>query len=146
MGQYKFRRGTTVTVGALKVYADDTFFIQRKIAKVTVDLDTGDAETALALAIPFPARILAWGVAFDTAAAGIDSTTGTLALTGGSTATLGTVSAFTAGLMGGGMTDLSAASMLTTAETNGTFTLSGGADNIPSAGTVVVSVVYDTVS
>ena len=137
MGQYKFRRGTTVNVSALKVSADETFFLQRKIAKVTVDLDTSDAETALSFEIPASSRILAWGVAFDVAAAGIDSTTGTLALTGGSTATLGTVSTFTAGQVGGGMTDLSSASMLTTGATNGTFTLSGGADNTPSAGTVV---------
>ena len=146
MGQYKFRSGTTVAAGALKVYADDTFFLQRKIVKATTDLDTGDAETAITLAIPASARILGYGVAFDVAAAGIDSTTGTLTLTGGSTATLGTVSAFTAGRVGGGMTDLSAASMLTTATTQATFTLSGGSDNTPTAGTVVIVVAYDTVS
>lgn len=96
---------------------------------------TGGAATTLTLAIPAAARLESYALKVTTTIAGIDSTTGTLALTGGNTETIGTISAFSAG------TKLTKAApggvdLTTTAATNASFTLSGGADNTPSAGAV----------
>lgn len=96
-----------------------------------VSLDTGDASTAITMNIPAGALVIGAALKVTTEIAGIDSTTGTLALTGGSTATLGTISAFTAGTLG-----TFAAAAPTTATTQASFVLSGGGDDIPSAGAV----------
>lgn len=96
-----------------------------------VPLDTGDDSTAITMSIPAGALVIGAALKVTTGIAGVDSTTGTLALTGGSTATLGTISAFTAGTLG-----TFAASAPTTGTTQASFTLSGGGDNIPSAGAV----------
>jgi len=92
---------------------------------------TDGATTVLTLSIPAAAHVIGVAAKVTTSIAGVNSTTGTFALTGGSTASLGTISAFTAG------TKMTVAeSELTTATTNATFVLSGGADNTPSAGAV----------
>lgn len=98
-------------------------------------VNTGGAATTLTLNIPAAAHIVGVAAKVTTAIAGINSTTGTFALTGGSTASLGTISAFSAD------TKLTTAdSELTTDTTNATFTLSGGGDNTPSAGAVRLTV------
>lgn len=103
----------------------------RQYASAVTAVATGGATTAITVDVPAGARVVGAALKVTTTIAGIDSTTGTLALTGGSTATLGTISAFTAG------TKLTVApSEATTAATQASFVLSGGADNTPSAGAV----------
>ena len=103
----------------------------RQYASAVTTLDTGDASTAITVDLPAGALVTGAALKVTTTIAGIDSTTGTLALTGGSTATLGTISAFSAGTKG-----TFAAAAATTAATQASFVLSGGADNTPSAGAV----------
>jgi hypothetical protein len=110
-----------------------------------VALATDGAATALTLNIPTGARIEALALRVTTAVADIDSTTGTLALTGGNTETVGAVAAFTAGtsltLVAPSNVQLNAS-----ATVNASFTLSGGADNTPSAGAVDLLVYYTTIA
>lgn len=109
----------------------------------TVTLDTGDAVTALTLAIPAGSLVLGRAAKVVAAITGVDSTTGTFDLTGGSTASLGAISTFTAGYKSA----VAIQSVIsTTAATNGTFTLSGGSDNNPTAGSVRIVVWAFTVS
>lgn len=96
-----------------------------------VSLATGGAATTLTMDIPAGALVKGAALKVTTTVANVDSTTGTLTLSGGSTATLGTISAFTSGTKG-----TFAAAAPTTATTQAVFTLSGGADNTPSAGAV----------
>jgi len=103
----------------------------RHYASAVTAVATGGATTAITVDVPAGALVTGAALKVTTTIAGIDSTTGTLALTGGSTATLGTISAFTAGTKG-----TFAAAAATTAATQASFVLSGGADNTPSAGAV----------
>ena len=98
---------------------------------------TGGAATTLSAVIPAGVLIVGWTILVSTTIAGIDSTTGTLTVSGGASATLGTISAFSAGTAAKGAT-----ATATTAATNVVFTLSGGADNTPSGGAIRVVVWY----
>lgn len=99
-------------------------------------LDTGDASTVVTLSIPAGALVIGAALKVTTEITGANSTTGTLALTGGSSTTLLTISAFTANTLGKG-----AVAAPTSATTEASFVLSGGGDDIPTAGAIRV-VVY----
>jgi len=104
-------------------------------------VNTGGAATTITLNVPDGALIFGVSFKIATEITGIDSTTGTLAFTGGSTTTAGTVSAFTAGET---ITNMNAIGV-SGAVANAAFTLSGGADNTPSGGTISVVVHYWTI-
>lgn len=110
-----------------------------------VDLATDGAATTLTLDVPSGAQLIGVAFAITTDVEGVDSTTGTLALSGGSSVTVGTVSAFTDSER---ITKLlmADANALTTDTTNIAFTLSGGSDNTPSAGAARAVAVYATLS
>ena len=108
-------------------------------------LDTGDAETAITLGIPGGAFILGTHYIIGTEIAGTDSTTVTVDFTGGNAQASATGSVLTAGAEAV-LIHLGNALMVTSATTEATFTLSGGADNDPSAGSVDVTVFYAVIT
>lgn len=137
---------TGVTTLGDDLVLDDTPSIGGSLTLKSVDsgivsVNTGGAATTITLAIPDKCSIAAFAGQVTTEIAGIDSTTGTFALTGGNTETIGTISAFTAGTALTGI-GLGGADLTTSATTNASFTLSGGADNTPSAGAVRLKVWY----
>lgn len=114
----------------------------RAVRQAGVSVNTGGAATALTLNIPVGAVVLGGGVKIATEITNANSTTVTLALTGGSTDTITTVSALTAGTKS---TALIAPSAVTSSVANAAVTLSGGGDNTPDGGTVDVIVWYMTI-
>lgn len=109
-----------------------------------VAVATGGAATSLTLNVPAGAKIVAVLLRVTTTIAGIDSTTGTVALTGGSTTSVGTISAFSAGTSGKFFL-ATADGLVTGSAANATFTLSGGADNTPSAGAIRLVAFYEKI-
>lgn len=109
----------------------------------TVDLETGGAATAIAAAIPVGAVILGVALEVVDAITGIDSTAGTLAFTGGNTDTVGAIAAFTAGTT---VQRAVSGSEVASSVAGLAFTLSGGSDNTPTAGSIRVVVHYATVN
>lgn len=106
-----------------------------------VDVATDGAATTVVSGLEAGVQIVGVALAITTEIADIDSTTGTLALSGGSSVSVGTVSSFGTDQR---ITKLlmSDANALLTAESSLVFTLSGGSDNTPSAGAVRAFVYY----
>lgn len=115
--------------------------LRRHCIKQTASVATGGAATTVTVNIPAGSAVVGGALKVETDIAGIDSTTGTLALSGGASDTILTISAFTTGTK--------AKQLITpadcTATTQLTFTLSGGSDNTPSGGSITVIVYYDTI-
>lgn len=107
---------------------------------------TGGAATTITLSIPSGEAVVAYAFAVTTTIADIDSTTGTLEFTGGSTANIGTVSTFTSGTVKDSILSGSNYPVVLTDVTNATFTLSGGADNTPSAGAIRLVVFTEAIT
>lgn len=124
-----FLDATGTEAGALKV---------RKYKSAATAVSTSGAATTLSAVIPAGSTILGYSIKVTTTIAGINSSTGTLTVTGGGSGTLGTIAAFTAGTTGTG----GAAIAVGATAANLVFTLSGGADNTPSAGAIQVLVWY----
>jgi hypothetical protein len=102
-----------------------------------ITLDTGDAATDLTVDIPDGWVVAGVSLKVTTAITGVDSTTATIALTGGSTSTVTTFTTLTA--------DYVKATMINPilvafggSNAGAALTLSGGADNTPTAGAVRV--------
>lgn len=113
-----------------------------------VDLATDAAATTLASGvIPAGARVLGATFAVGTAIAGIDSTTGTLTVDDedATEVTFSTISAFTAGTSQSNLTNEQSGDIILDKVADIVFTLSGGADNTPSAGTVRAIVWYESI-
>ncbi|MCB9681832.1 MAG: hypothetical protein H6733_10195 [Alphaproteobacteria bacterium] len=108
-----------------------------------VDVSTSGAATTITLGIPDGALILAYVFVVVEDISGMDSDTGTFAMTGGSTQSLPTIDTFTAGVGNKGLT---AGLAVSGAVANASFTLSGGSDNIASAGSVRMLVHYRTLA
>lgn len=109
-----------------------------------VALATDGAATAITGVIPQGARLIAVAAILTADVEGVNSDTGTLALNGAMTDNLATVDALTAGgkLQGTVPGDIIAESGVM----GFTFTLSGGADNIPTAGSIRIVAHYETIS
>jgi hypothetical protein len=116
--------------------------IKLKCVNQTVNVSTGGAATTVTLNIPVGAVVRGGGLKLATAITGADSTTVTLALSGGSTTTITTLSALTIGTKS---VKLIAPAVITTSVGDATVTLSGGADNTPTGGSVQVVVWYETI-
>lgn len=109
-----------------------------KYKSAATAVSTSGAATTLSAVVPAGATIVGFSLKVTTTIAGINSTTGTLTVSGGGSGTLGTIAAFTAGTTGTG----GAAITVGATAGNVVFTLSGGADNTPSAGAIQVLVWY----
>lgn len=116
--------------------------VKRKCVNQTANVATGGAVTTITLNIPVGAVVLGGGLKLATAITGADSTTVTMALSGGSTTTITTLSALTIGTKS---VKLIAPAVVTTSVADVTVTLSGGADNTPTGGSVQIVVWYDTI-
>lgn len=122
-------------------YAGAYVALGHKKAAVTT-LNTGSAVTSISLGIPDGAVLVGWAALVSTAISGTDATTFTLAMTGGSTLTLGTLPAGTLNSKRSGMINPAGTPMVSGSAANATLTLSGGSDNVPSAGAVTLCVWY----
>lgn len=102
-----------------------------------ITLDTGDASTDLDVDIPDGWAVIGVNVHVTTAIAGVDATTATIALTGGSTSSVTTFGTFTLGYKK--QTMISPIIVAFGGDNAGAaLTLSGGSDQTPSAGAVRV--------
>jgi hypothetical protein len=115
--------------------------------EVLVTLNTAGATTSINFGtngLPGGASAVAASIRVVTAITGINSTTGTLNLNPTSTSgpsPAGSISAFTAGTTESGISP-SGISIDSADADDGEFVLSGGGDNIPSAGSIQVTVYF----
>lgn len=113
-----------------------------KCINQTVNVATGGAVTTVTCDIPVGAVVRGGSLKLATAITGADSTTVTMALSGGSTTSITTLGALTVGTKS---SKLIAPAVITSSVGDLTITLSGGADNTPTGGSVQVVVWYETI-
>jgi hypothetical protein len=113
--------------------------------EVEVDVATDSATTPIVLDIPDGATVHAYSFVVSDEIAGVDSTTGTLSLTGGNTQDLGTIDAMAAGTTLKAIAPNGVNLAVSGGAANAALVLSGGADNTPTGGKVKLRAWYWTV-
>lgn len=109
-------------------------------------VNTGGSATTITLSIPSGAKVIGYAYNVTETITGSDATGSTLALTGGLTTSLATGLALAANTKSKGFLDANAASIITGGTTNASLTLTGGTPTNPSAGSVRLVAIYETIA
>ena len=122
-----------------------TVFTSHKQKTVVATLDTSGAVTTVTGAFPAFSRLIACAAQVTTAVEGADATAFTLQINGKTVATGADLTVYPA--MGGAIAwnlDTSGNSVQTTGSAGDVvFTLTGGSDQIPTAGEITLDMVYE---